>query len=83
MCKQADIFHTWIGLVSFQHMSNVVTNYVQVQMFSGLSLVDICLVVVQKIQAIWTHLKLGGNTFNGLIQSFFKLLETYVFKSRE
>jgi hypothetical protein len=52
-------------------------------MFNDLSLVDICLVVLQKMQAIWVHLKLGGNTCSGLILSFFRPLETYVFKSRE
>jgi hypothetical protein len=52
-------------------------------MFSGLSLVDICLIVLQKLQAMWAHLKLGGNTCSGLILSYFRPLETYVFKSRE
>jgi hypothetical protein len=52
MCKQADRFRTRIGLVSFQRMSNALTNYLSVQMFSGFSLVDICLVVPQKMQAI-------------------------------
>jgi hypothetical protein len=83
MCKQADRFHTGIGLVSLQHMSNALTNYLSLQMFSGLSLVDICLVVLQKMQAIWVHLKMGGNTCSGLILSFLRPLETYVFKSRE
>jgi hypothetical protein len=82
MCTQADRFHTWIGLVSLQHMSNALTNYLLVQMFSDVSLVDICLVVLQKMQAIWVHLKLGGNTCS-LVPSFFRPLETYVFKSIE
>jgi hypothetical protein len=52
-------------------------------MFSGVSVVDICLVVLQKMQAIWVHLELGGITCSGLILSFFRPLETYEFKSRE